>query len=125
MAAPGDTRKFYEMAYASPIELTGIGSTPSLLFPGQTSKYWTDIKVTIETLGTQSAIFLGDQYNQFDLIGNQAYDWVSYSLYPGMVMNVSRFYVMGTNANNDGKIWITGLDPQITPDQVTNPFIRV
>jgi hypothetical protein len=122
---PNDSRLFYEKAYVTPIELASIGTTVQKLFPGQPSKYWTDIKIQIETMGTNSAIYMGDQNTQIDLIGSQAGQYFTYSTLPGEVINVARFYIRGDSAGNDGKVFIVGLDPQITPDQVINPFQRV
>jgi hypothetical protein len=121
----GDDRQFYESAYPTPIEVTGIGNVAQPLFVGSPSKYWTDIKIIIETMGSNSALYLGDQVAQFDLIGTQAYQYISYSLNPGQVFNVARFWILGTSGNNDGKVWVTGLDPQIVPTQVINPFTRI
>lgn len=119
-----DTRQFYEEAYPTPITLAGIGAAKPL-FPGVPSQYWTDIKILITSMGTQSSLYLGDQNAQTDIIGTQAGQYYIISAQPGHVINVARFWIVGTNGANDASVVIIGLDPQITFDQVINPFTRV
>jgi hypothetical protein len=119
-----DARQFYEEAYPTPITLGTIG-TAKPLFPAVPSQYWTDIKIQIITMGTQSSLYLGDQNQQTDLIGSQAGQYYVLTAQPGHVINVARLWITGTNGSNDASVTISGLDPQITFDQVINPFTRV
>ena len=123
-----DPRQFYEWVFPTPIEVTGIGSTAKPLFQGQPSKYWTDITIMVETMGSNTAIYVGDQNAQLFLVGSQANQyWVWSIQQPNGVMNVSRFWIKGDNAAADGKVWVMGIDPQIEDpaSQVINRITQI